>query len=114
MDAEISMSEDELRKFVGRYQVVSTPEPNWNEAIVEMIDGKLGLKVGSVRHNLIPISRMDVEIVDGNKSDAAQFKLVGEPGSVVHFLIEGSKVERLMYYEERGDVIRLVIAVPKR
>lgn len=111
-EKEISMSEDELRKFVGRYEFTQSDIPSLTAATLRLVGGKLKVTIGAT-YALVPIASDAFEVFDQDKSDSAYFKIVGKPRAKIHFLVSGGKVENLVYTEELGDEMRFAVAAPK-
>jgi hypothetical protein len=113
VETEISLSAVELRRLVGRYEFIQSTVPSLKLVVVELVAGKLRLRMGSTSYSLIPTNGGNIAVAPGKNGEIVHFKVVGRPGVKVHFLRSGDKVENLFIVEEQSVPVGFSVAVPK-
>jgi hypothetical protein len=112
-EKEITLSEAELRKLVGRYEFTQSTEPSLKEARVTLVNATLKITMGTSTYALIPISGNDLAVGGRAKADSVNFRIANRPGVKVSFLMSGNKVKNLFYVEEQTEPMHFAVAIPK-
>ena len=74
-----------------------------------MVGGKLTLRITADSRTVTPITSDDARVVTG--INVQSFKILGQPGTLVHFFMSGEEVTGLYYEEKRGENEDWVVAI---
>ena len=115
-EREVPLSATDLRRLIGRYEFVSSPDDSFTEwAVMLEGGGMLKLRAGSAFYALVPtgVSKINVVGQGQGQSDQFNFKIKDRPGAVIRFTVSEGKVREMLFAEEKGGEMIIAVAVPK-
>ncbi|MEW6130204.1 MAG: hypothetical protein AB1757_24425 [Acidobacteriota bacterium] len=114
-DRRSALSGGMVEQLAGRYEFEAQDEPLLMNVVVDGVDGKLRWNAGSLKYFLRQTGSGQISDAAGNvEKNIVHFKFEGKPDVSVQFILRGTRVEEVTYFEEKAGKSIFAQGKPKR